>query len=279
MDDEAPTGYAAVTPTDPSRTPAVTVDQAEEEEKKASVLLLGTAHVVPLTQAIHHHVFEFEPNVVALELDQDRLQGLLTDPEDRAKPGIGYGLVARFQKKIAEDLGGEVGEEMLAAREAAMLIGAPVALVDRPVQESLDRLLDQMGWFERFKVLGSLLATFLPGKRFEEELQRALDGDPALIEEVEEKFPTVKNVLIDERDAYMARRIRALAQDRGRVLAVVGDAHVPGIRDHLEGRVDEVDAVRVKELREHPEKAAGFQVQAPAQPVSPDEDASLGTSA
>ncbi len=274
MNDEAHPRFPVATPTDPARADGMALEEDQQEQTVSSVLILGTAHVVPLTNAIHHHVFEFDPDVVALELDKDRLQGLLMDPEDRAKPGLGYGLVAKFQESIAEDLGGEVGEEMMAAREAAMLIDAPVALVDRPVQESLDRLLDQMGWFERLKVIGSLVAAFIPGKSIDEELQRALDGDPELIREVEEKFPTVKEVLIDERDAYMANRVRALANEHGRVLLVVGDAHVPGIREALSGSVDAVDTVRVKELRRHDDAGASFQVEDVHVPVA-DEDTRL----
>lgn len=228
------------------------------------VLLLGTAHVVPLRDAIQHHIFEFDPAAVALELDADRLRGLLTDPSQREKPGFGYGLVAKFQQRVADEMGGEVGEEMLSAREAGMLLGVPVALVDQPAPETLERMLDEMGWIERIKLAGSLIASFLPGRGFEDELQRALDGDPQLIEEVTERFPTVKKVLIDERDAHMADRIQRLVEDFGRVVAVVGDAHVPGIRDNLSRSIDNVRAVRVSELRHHTPSQVSFTVEAEA---------------
>lgn len=265
--DDDPRG---LTPT-VSTQPETETDEDEADEPPAtSLLILGTAHVVPLENAIQHHVFEFDPGAVALELDPDRLRGLLADPDEREQPGWGYGLIAKFQEKIAGDLGGEVGEEMLAAREAAMLEGVPVALVDRPVRETLDRLLDEMGWIERAKVLGSMLASFLPGKRFEEELQRALEGDPELIDEVAERFPTVKKVLIDERDDYMADRVRRLLEDYWRVVLVVGDAHVPGLTERLEGHVDEFETVRVSELRAFSPPQAAFQVEHEA--VNPTED-------
>jgi pheromone shutdown protein TraB len=136
-----------LTPTDPRQ---AEVEPLEDEvPAPRAVLVLGTAHVVPLDAAIRHHVRRFAPDAVALELDRARLRGLLTDPVQREKPGFGYGLVAKFQQKVAQDLGGEVGEEMLAAREAATELGVPVALVDRPVQQTLDRLPEEMGWWER----------------------------------------------------------------------------------------------------------------------------------
>lgn len=256
------------TPT--STDPAQDADPEEAEEPpEPAVLILGTAHVVPLRNAVQQEIFGFDPGAVAVELDADRLRGLLADPEDRERPGWGYGLVAKLQRRVADEMGGEVGEEMLAAREAGMLLGVPVALVDRPAQETVDRLLDQMGWIERIKMIGSLLASFLPGKGMEEELQRALEGDPELIEEVARRFPTVKKVLIDERDEHMAERVSRLVEDYHRVVLVVGDAHVPGLEEHLEGVVDDLESVRVKELRERAPSEASFTVET----VDPTQDA------
>ncbi len=233
----------------------------DEEPHGPTVLLLGTAHVVPLRQAIQHHIFEFDADVVALELDQARLQGLLTPPEERDRGGFAYGLIARFQEKVADDLGGSVGDEMLAGREAAMLLGIPVALIDRPAQQTFRRLVREMGWWERVKLLGSVLGSLIPGKSMEEDLQRALEGDPTLIEEVAEQFPTVKRVLIDERDQLMADRVARLAHEHGHVAVVVGDAHVPGMTDRLDGKVDEVRSIRVKQLKEGVPSQASFSVQ------------------
>lgn len=233
-----------------------------EEEPEPEVLILGTAHVVPLQRAIRHHIFEFDPDAVALELDSERLRGLLTDPEDRPDPGFGYGFIQRFQERVADDLGGEVGEEMLAAREAGMLLQVPVALVDKPARETVRRLLDEMGWGERLKLAWSLVRSWLPGADFEDELQRALEGDPELVEEVAEEFPTVKRVLIDERDEHMSRRVLELVESYPRVVLVAGDAHVPGLVARLERGIDRIETVRVKELREYAGTGAGFSVEA-----------------
>jgi pheromone shutdown protein TraB len=239
----------------------VAKDQAKElESQQPHVLVLGTAHVVPITNAVQHHIFEFDPDSVALELDAQRLRGLMTDPENRESAGFGYGLIQKFQQRVADDMGGEVGEEMLAAREAGMLLDVPVALVDKPARQTLQRLLDEMSWGERLKMAWSLLRSWLPGANVEEELQRALDGDPQLVQEVAEKFPTIKRVLIDERDEHMAERVEQLVEDYPRVVLVVGDAHVPGIVEILGGAGIETDTVRVKELRDFSASQATFTV-------------------
>lgn len=212
------------------------------------MLLLGTAHVVPLRAGIQHHLFDFRPRVVALELDRPRLEGLLAPPGEREKPGVGYGFVAKFQERVAADLGGTVGDEMLAAREAALLLGVHLALVDLPAQQTVKRLVSEMGWMERLRLMSSVVVSLLPGKRYEKDLQRALSGDPDFVDEVTRQYPTVKRVLIDERDEHMAGAIARAAERHRRVAAVLGDAHVPGVEKRLAGRVDAVRTVRLAEL-------------------------------
>ena len=53
-----------------------------------------------------------------------------------------------------------------------------------------------------------------------------------MLREFGELLPTLRAVLIDERDLYLARHIRGAAGKR--VVAVLGAAHIPGVRGHLE---------------------------------------------
>jgi len=90
-----------------------------------------------------------------------------------------------------------------------------------------------------------LIATFSAALFEREELSeddlrelRRTDVLSRLLQEMGEAFPGLKLVLIDERDAYLAERIRATAGRR--VVAVVGAGHVDGIVRFLE-RGDHVD--------------------------------------
>jgi pheromone shutdown protein TraB len=68
------------------------------------------------------------------------------------------------------------------------------------------------------------------------------------------EYPTVKRVLIDERNAHMAQRLGELhAQGRERIVAVVGDGHVDGMRDLLAARGLAVECVRLRDLRAQPQ--------------------------
>jgi pheromone shutdown-related protein TraB len=80
------------------------------------------------------------------------------------------------------------------------------------------------------KVQAALLTSlFSDEKLSEEDLQKLQQRDTLslLLDEMRGVLPSVKTVLVDERDALMAQRLRNA--EGSRVVAVVGAAHVPGI--------------------------------------------------
>jgi pheromone shutdown protein TraB len=89
----------------------------------------------------------------------------------------------------------------------------------------------------------------------EREMEHYTANDAEYIEKMADGFPTIKAVLIDERNRFMADRISSLASAHGNIVAVVGDGHVPGMLEAL--RPHQVEAVRLKDLRAGPVKAQG----------------------
>ncbi|MDX1649564.1 MAG: TraB/GumN family protein, partial [Myxococcota bacterium] len=92
-----------------------------------------------------------------------------------------------------------------------------------------------LGFFRRLWLVASLFGgLFERGELGEEELRelRRRDVLTSLLEELAGAFPGLKTVLIDERDAYLAARLREAPG--ARVVAVVGAGHVEGLRRLLE---------------------------------------------
>lgn len=230
------------------------------------IVLLGTGHVFDLEEAVQAEIRARGPEVVALELDPDRYRALQSG--DRKPQGpLFYRALARFQEGIAERYGVQPGDEMLAAARAAREVGAPVALVDRNAQRTFTRLWSEMGWWEKTRFLGSSLGSLLiPGGKMEEQLEELQEDAAAYLAVLGEKYPTVKRVLLDERNHHMADRIDDLARRNDLVVAVLGDGHVAGVRELLEGRGNEVEVVRLRDLRDRDPGAAsaGFTVEVPA---------------
>jgi pheromone shutdown protein TraB len=72
-------------------------------------------------------------------------------------------------------------------------------------------------------------------------------NDAEYIEEFGRRFPSLKKVLIDDRNRHMADGIRKIAEGSMDVVAVIGDGHIEGIRTLIADL--QVKVIRLKELR------------------------------
>ena len=159
-------------------------------------------------------------------------------------------MLADFQKRIAESYGVEAGAEMLAAADEATSLAVPLALVDADAQRTFQRLLSEMGFWEKTKLLGSAIGgAFLPGKSIEKQVDEMQEDYATYFEAMGKRFPTLKRVLLDERNEHMAAALAKLSDTHPRVVAVVGDGHVDGMAAILRAKGLEVETVRLKQLR------------------------------
>lgn len=233
------------------------VDLIRDDDR--DIYLVGTAHVSRHSADLVERVIrEREPDTVCVELCGSRYE-TLTNPEQWKKTDIytviksgrAYVLMAQlalsaFQKKLAEELRIRPGEEMLRAIKAGEEGGAELSLVDRDVRTTLKRAWAEAGFFSSLKILFSLLLSmFGEHKVSEEEIERLKGSDELtmMIEEFAGALPGVKTALIDERDQYLAEKIRT---SPGKTLvAVVGAAHTPGIKRQFGTPVDLAELERL----------------------------------
>jgi pheromone shutdown-related protein TraB len=145
-------------------------------------------------------------------------------------------LLSYFQSKVGADVDVAPGSEMVGAIEASEDLGIPIVLIDRDVNITLQRALNRMGFIEKAKFLFSLLASALGFGDDEDEIDIEELKNPENIDELMEMFkdeaPSVHEVLVHERDAYLAASILRIPQDH--VIAVVGAGHKPGIEKYLD---------------------------------------------
>jgi pheromone shutdown-related protein TraB len=216
------------------------------------ITLVGTAHVSRESADLVAQVIEEEkPETVCIELCESRYQSLTkkkkwqnTDllkviREKKAFLLLSNLMLAYFQKKIGKKLGIKPGEEVLRAIAAAQAIGAHVHLADRDIRTTLSRMWRAMGFWRKIKVLAQLITSAgqIDAIKEEdiEEIKRK-DVLETLLSEIGESFPDIKRILIDERDQYLAHKIRTAPG--GKIVAVVGAGHVPGIQAYWEKPVD-----------------------------------------
>jgi pheromone shutdown-related protein TraB len=222
--------------------------------------LLGTAHVATASvEAVRENIESWEPDIVAVELCQSRYSALTQNrrldkegllkviKEGKAPMVLLQSLLAAEQRKLGIDEGQQPGAELLAAVTAAEDAGLEVALIDRDIQTTLRRAWNKMGFREKFGLIWALMGE----DEDEEELdleQMLADKDllTSLMEELREVSPGAGDVLIDERDEYIARKISEI-RNNGKVLAVLGAGHLDGVSKYLsEGIV--ADEERMSDL-------------------------------
>ena len=212
-----------------------------------TVCIVGTAHVsAKSVQDVRDAVAAFRPDTVAIELCEPRYQGLVKKDAWRhlnifqvIRQGKTMFLLAQlvlqsFYRRLGKQLEVEPGAEMLAGAACAEETGARLELIDRRIDITLKRVWRHLGFWHRVKLFGVLLEAMFSSEEIEGadiEALKKQDQLEALMGEMGQAFPEVKRRLIDERDVYLAQKLRAAPG--GRIVAVVGAGHVPGMLEAI----------------------------------------------
>ncbi|UCH88826.1 MAG: TraB/GumN family protein [Thermoplasmata archaeon] len=211
------------------------------------ITLLGVGHVFDIKHNVEDLIITRQPNLVCVELDKARYQALVSRTPNENAPLI-YALLAKFQENIAGKYEVKVGEEMLAAVESAKKIGASLAFIDVEASQAFANIWRKMSLKERMKLLiGAIGGLFVRKKRIEKELKNFEKNSEEYMKAFGQSFPTIKRELVDNRDKYMAGRIREYAKRFTRIVVVIGDGHIIGIKKALADLNPEV--IRLKDLR------------------------------
>ncbi len=234
------------------------------------IILIGTAHVSRQSaELVDSVIHERRPDTVCVELcrtrlaairDSDRWRNMDIIKVIREKKSLMLFmnlLLASFQKKMADQFGIQPGQEMINAVKAAEDLQALVIPADREIQVTLSRVWRGMGFWEKIKFISSLVFSFGASDTIkEEDVEKMKQEDilQTLLADVKKAHPVIEKTLIDERDRYLAEKIRTAPGNS--IVAVVGAAHVPGIRKHLNAS-DPIDLV---ELTRVPPPGKIFQV-------------------
>lgn len=257
-------------------TPATqeTEEETIEPIHEPSLEIVGTAHISDKSiDKVRETIYEKKPEIVAIELDLGRYQGLL-DEERGIKREQKFDLkqllkssnltvtivsliLSHAQKQMGEEVGVKPGSEMLEAAHIAQEVNADLALIDRNIQITLKRTINGMSFREKLSFAWELITSYFLGddedeEAFKEEVEQLKQDDT--IKEVmnyfKEASPGGYNALVHERDAYMAYNLKSL-EDKN-VVAVVGAGHKNGILTYLDqpGTIPPIESIdQVKESR------------------------------
>jgi len=216
------------------------------------VLLIGTAHVSKESVELVKSVIESEvPDTVCVELCEGRFQTtrrqdhwqnmdiIKVIKEKKVFLLLSNLILAAFQKRMAAKLDIRPGQEMIQAVTSAESVSAEICLADRDVRVTLARTWRQMGLWTRIKLFFQLVLSLGSVDEISaEEVERLKQRDvlESILDELGQSMASVRRTLIDERDQYLAAKIRQAPGKR--IVAVVGAGHMPGIERHWQQPVD-----------------------------------------
>ena len=211
------------------------------------ILLISTAHVSQESAALVKQVIEDErPDSVCIELDEERYRVFQnpkawenTDVVQVIKTGkVGFLLanlaLSAYQKRIARRLHVAVGGEMLQGIASAKETGATLVLADRSIQTTFLRIWRKLNLWEKAKLMMSFLLSSGDDEEITDEgLQELLKSDilEAVLKDMRKQFPKIGDILISERDQHLAAKIKEAPGNK--VVAVLGGAHVPGVKEEI----------------------------------------------
>lgn len=239
------------------------------ELNNRKITLIGTAHVsAESISEVENVISDVKPDCVAIELDEKRYESI-TNPDKYRELDIikvlkrkeGFLLLANivmasFQKRMGKNAGVKPGEEMVAAINKAKELNIPTALVDRPIQITFRRAWKKTSAYGKTQLLSALLASgFSKDEISSEEIENLKQSSEmdSMMKELSELMPAVKQVLIDERDQYLASHI--WKAEGNNIVAVLGAGHLPGVEAHLKKIAENQASTDTSEIASIPESS------------------------
>ncbi len=217
-----------------------------------AIYLVKTAHVSKNSvEDVKKTIEEIGPDAICIELDENRYRKLdhndtwkQMDIKEVIKSGkVGFLLVnmilGSFQRRMAGKMESNSGGEMIMAMDMAKEKDIPLVLADRDINTTFKRIWYNLGLWEKCKLLATIIFSIFDDEDISEEdldnLKRS-DVLDAAMNEIGKEFPNVKRILVDERDMYLAQKIKTAPGEK--IVAVIGAAHANGIIKHIDEDID-----------------------------------------
>jgi len=231
----------------------------------STLTLIGTAHVSKQSvQLVEEHIQSGKYDCVAVELCQPRFENLTKRSwwknmdifqifrQKKATLLLVNLALSAYQKRLAEKVGIEAGQEMIRAIELSREKDIRLEVIDRNITTTLQRVVSRVSFWQKLKIFSGLVAGIFVGEEVsEQQIEDLKKGDmlQTVVEEFGESLPEFKEVLIDERDEFMVGKLIKLAQSPDgpkNIIAIVGAGHLIGMvpafsSPPTENRLSELD--------------------------------------
>ncbi|MFN3603505.1 MAG: TraB/GumN family protein [Leptonema sp. (in: bacteria)] len=226
----------------------------KKNKKKFIILLLGTAHISKESiMDVEVSIQQFGPDIICVELCKSRFESILNPDkwknldivkvikEKKIALLASNLILSSFQKKIGLDIGIQPGSEMIKAIELAKEKNIKIRYIDREIRTTLLRTWRNISFFDKIWLVNYLIATLLISEKItEQEIEKLKQKDVLedLFENIPLRYQKIKQILIEERDQYMAESIRQILEENYKkniikIFVVIGAGHLKGISNYL----------------------------------------------
>ena len=227
----------------------MTIDRISDTQQRLvfangrQITIIGTAHVSKdSVDEVAKAIEEVQPDRICVELDTGRYQSKTEnqgyanlDIKTVLKENKGFLLLANmalssYQKRLGSQMGSSPGDEILGAAKIAEEKHIPLSFCDREIQVTFKRAWRLSNFWNKMKLIATLIsAIFSKEEISSEDIEKLKETNvlQSMLDEMAKELPTIKRVLIDERDQFLATSIYQSAGNN--IVAVVGAGHAPGL--------------------------------------------------
>jgi len=209
----------------------------------ANLTIIGTSHIAKDSIQKVREKVEEKPGIVAVELDHARLHALFSKEKQRLSLAmirmmgitgfIFFAIGGFLQRRLGKLIGAVPGEEMKTAVEIARRNGIKVALIDQPMNITMNKL-SRIGIGEKLK-LGKDLILGMTGIEKGPAQLKGLDLEKTPSSEIVDvamklvgkRYPQLYKALVSDRNEYMAHALMHIMKSEpdSKIVAVVGAGH------------------------------------------------------
>jgi pheromone shutdown protein TraB len=221
------------------------------------ITILGTVHVFDLRDKVRRFIIQRSPQVVCVELDEERYRSLVSSPN-----------LLSYQEIIARLRGAHAGDDMRGAIDAAKETSAQLVMMDKSfrheilpqiLQGQAKDLFDLRVWLRKIvglpfitpAILARLACLWLTVDGLDPTWMfiKAIELEPQFWRSIEGWMsPNFTRAICDEREDYMANILSERATEHDNIIAVTGLLHLAALKERLSRRNFQVEGISASKL-------------------------------
>lgn len=221
--------------------------------------IIGTYHILSAKDRVEEEIKKRRPEVVAIELDHERYEEIISGNQPSQLPGEINEIFAGLSGRRSRD-------DFRGAIEGAKETGAKIVLIDKNMMEVMNEILGILHEFnpeikeERaIKVLQEKakgnpdlykkISSTVSGVRDLSKIKESVGVDSEKLNRFHKSLgPYAQKIeeIWGDRDKHMAQKIRDLADVYDNIVAVVGAAHLPKIKNTLSDLNVELECMEIQ---------------------------------